>query len=231
MRPSRIILWVDTEQYEAAGQLPTLKRLVGRGLELRSANASLRSHKKYFHFVHDSELSARPLIIADDDLLYPHTWYRDLWEGFTASGRSAVISAWVKRPAVADSKLIPYEDWPTAHDTILRRENYFMGGSGTVFPVSFNHVLATDGDRFLSVAPTSDDAWLNNRAHRVGLLIGQSTEGAVPIRAIPGTQAQKLSNENLGTSGTNAQLAKLYESDDLLRLWNPEAEAPTTAEP
>lgn len=222
LRPSAIILWVDAEQFEAAGRLPALQRLVRRGLELRTADAKLRSHKKYFHFVHDSKLSENPLIIADDDLLYPRTWFSNLWNRFSACGGSAVISSWVKQPVAVDSKLAPYESWDTAADTKLRRSNYFMGGSGTIFPVSFNRILAAEEDRFMSIAPTSDDAWLNSCAHRAGLLIGQSTEVALPIRAVPGTQARTLGRENLSGSGTNSQLSRLYKSEDLLVLFHSE---------
>lgn len=223
LRPSRIILWVDEEQYEAALRLPALRRLVGRGLELRRADSQLRSHKKYFHFVHDSELAVRPLVIADDDLLYPRGWYADLWDRFQESNASAVISAWVKRPAAAGDGLTSYGSWPTVRDTSLRRGNYFMGGSGTIFPVDFNRMLALEGDRFMGIAPTSDDAWLNNCAHRAGLLIGQSTEGPVPTRAVPGTQGRTLGRENLGGAGTDAQLMSLYQSMDVVQLLDHEA--------
>ncbi|WP_158863005.1 hypothetical protein [Leifsonia sp. AG29] len=216
--PSAIILWVDAEQFELATRLPPLQRLRARGLELRVADSELRSHKKYFHFVQDPSLSAKPLVIADDDLLYPRTWYADLWDRFTQANGSAVISAWVKRPGVADGRLTPYESWPNATDTTLMRGNYFMGGSGTIFPIAFNGTLAAEGDRFLSIAPTSDDAWLNSRTHRAGLLVGQSTSESLPIRVIPGTQARTLGRENLGSSGTNWQLTRLYESEDLSHL-------------
>ena len=77
-RPRRLILWLDDA--EALSDLPpSLRRLQARGLEILPC-LNYGPHKKYFPYVNDILPSepGRTLVTADDDVLYPANWLKDL---------------------------------------------------------------------------------------------------------------------------------------------------------
>jgi hypothetical protein len=78
VRPSQLILWIDDNALFQS--LPkTLKRLQKRGLNVRLCK-SYGPHSKYYPYVADTDIFDSPLVIADDDVLYPRYWLRSLIE-------------------------------------------------------------------------------------------------------------------------------------------------------
>ena len=80
MLPSRLILWID--DIAVFDNLPSgIRRLRQRGLEVRFCR-NYGPHKKYYPYLASVETIEAPLVTADDDLLYPRYWLKELVEAF-----------------------------------------------------------------------------------------------------------------------------------------------------
>ncbi|HMM93616.1 hypothetical protein [Phycicoccus sp.] len=219
-RPRRLVLWVDAEVVEVARSTPGLRRLLRRGLEIRSAEASLGPHKKYIHVLEESPLDDLVLVLADDDIVYPKAWLVELLERFESCGRRSVVSWWVKnyRFGPEGTSLAPYRTWDSCVDTSVRGDHYLMGGSGTVFPRAVLEHLRARGREFLDVTPRADDIWLNLHTLRSGVGVAQVRSRSMPIITVPMTQRVKLSRDNVARDLNDEYLRSTFEADDLSRI-------------
>ncbi|WP_306893047.1 hypothetical protein [Agromyces albus] len=76
VKPSEIFLWLD--EPEVVARPPrTIKRLQRRGLSLRLSK-NFGPHTKYYPYLLAHDSFDRPLVTADDDMLYPFTWLAGL---------------------------------------------------------------------------------------------------------------------------------------------------------
>lgn len=217
-RPLAIILWVDEDAFATAQKVASLRRLIDRGLEVRPASAALGSHKKYFHVIEDPRAELFPVITADDDIFYPSRWLERLAQAYAQSDGRTVFSSWVKTIGMNDVGFARYESWSTVYHTARHELNYFMSGSGTIFPPGFAVFLREKGTTFLSCAPKADDVWLNAQATLAGYSVRQVQPEPLKIWSVPLSQRIKLSTLNVTQSLNDVQLAATYSPEQIARL-------------
>jgi hypothetical protein len=166
--PRRIVLWHEDE---AVVRNPprTLRRLMKRGLTLKHC-PDYGPHKKYFPYVMEESLQ-RPLVTADDDVLYPRDWLA----GLVAAYRPDEVAAYRAR-SMSDE---PYASWPLCTSTTASENLIATGTSGVVYPPGVLKVLRARGDEFLRVCPRADDFWLHFAAVASGF----------PTRQVSGSAA------------------------------------------
>lgn len=216
--PGRIILWVAHEDLELVARTRSLQRLVRRGLEILAADGSLGSHKKYFPALVHESTERSFLVTADDDIFYPRQWLEKLWTAFVDDDRNTIVSSWVKRIAFVADGMAPYTSWQTTASSGEDALNYFMSGSGTIYPRAYLNELVDAGETFRSLAPKADDVWLNMVAARAKIAVRQSTGEPLRIWTVPRTQRTKLSTFNVIQSLNDVQLAATYSSELITRL-------------
>ena len=165
--PRRIVLWHEDE---AVVRNPprTLRRLVKRGLTIRHC-LDYGPHKKYFPYVMEENLE-RPLVTADDDVLYPREWLT----GLVAAYRPDEVAAYRTR-TMSDE---PYVSWPLCTSTVPSENLMATGVSGVLYPPKVLMVLRTRGDEFMRICPRADDFWLHYAAVASGVLARQVSESA-----------------------------------------------------
>ena len=83
LKPSRLMLWLDARE-QGRALPPSLLRLAERGLEIRYCE-DIGPHKKYYPFVASQRSFERPLVTADDDVIYPRDWLRELMQALTGT--------------------------------------------------------------------------------------------------------------------------------------------------
>lgn len=215
LRPSRLVLWVTSSLLDS-GVPDTLRRLIARGLEIRSCE-DLGPHKKYFPLVREAALG-RDLVTADDDLLYRADWLATLAEAHTR--RTGLIHA--HRAHVlsfgADGRFLPYASWPACRSTQPSALNFCTSGAGVLYPPAMQDALRRAGDGFRACCPRADDIWLNAVAFRAGLVACQARVFGPQLIEVPGTRAHGLARGNVEGGGNDRQLELTYTADERARL-------------
>ncbi|PRC42188.1 hypothetical protein C6A85_000000111795 [Mycobacterium sp. ITM-2017-0098] len=165
--PRSIILWHE-DQAVVRKPPRELRRLMKRGLIIKHCE-DYGPHKKIFPYVMEGNLE-RPLVTADDDVLYPHGWL------------SGLLSIYRPDEVVAYRALTmsngPYESWQLCATTTPSENLLATGVSGVLYPPKVLMALRERGDEFMRVCPRADDFWLHYAAVASGVLIRQVSESA-----------------------------------------------------
>jgi hypothetical protein len=216
VRPRRLILWLDDER--AYRDLPaSLQRLERRGLEVRLTN-NYGPHTKYFPYVASTNAHRSPLVTADDDIMYPKWWLRDLVAQHAAQP-GLVHCHWASEITFSGGEIAHYVSWPNCTKSDSQATNFALGVSGVIYPSAMLDALASYGSAFREYSPTADDVWLHWVALREGFRVRQIRPRPRHFPLIPGTQDTTLmSSNNLPGQGNDKWIAGLYSSEDLLVL-------------
>lgn len=224
-RPGRLVLWLDAEQQ---GQpLPaTLRRLQARGLEIGYVQPGERlgPHTKYYPYVRSLPRHMRPLVTADDDILYPPDWLERLWHAHRAQpARIHCVRAWQLRLDEA-GRIAPYARWPRCDHTQASALNFATGVSGVIYPPAFLDHLREAGGAFLACCPRADDIWLHVNALRVGMPVQQIGPAPLHYPEVLGARRTALHKSNVRTLGNDAQIQATYTESDLRLLHRAQAD-------
>lgn len=222
-KPSRLILWLDEEM--RGKPLPkALRRLLQRGLEVRFCG-NFGPHNKYYPFVDSESVFVRPLVTADDDVIYPDYWLDELMAAF-GEEPNLINCFRAQRIGVAPGGLQPYATWGLNRSTTPSHLAFSTGVSGVVFPAAFLAALKRAGPEFKTCCPRADDIWLNVIALRCGYKVRQIRTQPIHFVEIMGTQRSSLNRSNVQAGGNDRQLGSTYGPveiallQDALRLEN-----------
>jgi hypothetical protein len=214
-RPSRLILWLD-EPLPAAGLPIGLRRLQKHGLEVRHCE-NYGPHKKYYPYLESLQEVEIPLVTADDDLLYPRNWLRDLVKAYRQFPE--VINCHRARVMALDQTgIADYESWEPANSTRPSFCHFAVGLGGVIYPPSFLRALKIQATGFVSCCPKADDIWLHVQALRAGYKVRQIKKKCFHLLYIPGTQETALRDQNYTGGGNDLQIKATYQASDIDRL-------------
>ena len=159
IKPNRIILWLDHDEF-SEGCIPlVLKRQQKRGLEIRFCE-NMRAHKKLIPTL--NLCPEADVITIDDDIIYPHDMVELLVRQHKLTP-GAIVGIRSHRIRLDDKGLMkPYKSWE--HENSFKKNDQFTfltTGAGTYFP----HNLLPDEiqkiDQLNTLCPYSDDVWVN----------------------------------------------------------------------
>ena len=215
LRPARIILYLNREN-ERLGLPVSLRRLVGRGLEICFCE-DVGPHTKYYPYLIIEKSLDLPLVTADDDKLYETNWLATL------------LTRWKQEPELihcfrareiklGQHGIEPYWNWPVCGSDQPSILHFATGVSGVIYPPSFQRVLKNAGDAFRVVCPKADDIWLHVMAIRHGYRIKQISNRSIEYPGIPGASRHALRRTNVDEQGNDEQIAKTYSAEDILML-------------
>ncbi|MGH7885949.1 MAG: hypothetical protein ACRENO_09675 [Thermodesulfobacteriota bacterium] len=214
-KPSRIILWLN-EEYKNLKPPKTLERLISRGLEIQFCTNYV-SHKKYYPYLERESEFNKPLVTADDDILYPKYWLQKLIEAYKAE--PSIIHCYrANRISLNNKQFLPYNEWEFCLNSSPSHGNFITGVSGVIYPPEFLQYLKAQGDLFLNCCPKADDIWLNVNALRAGFKIAQINDTPIHFNIIPGSQKHRLMNYNVTEGGNQIQLIKTFTKEDIEKL-------------
>jgi hypothetical protein len=214
VRPSRIILWLDDGPI--FDNLPaTIRRLVRRGLEVKLCE-NYGPHKKYYPYLQSLQSIEAPLVTADDDVLYPRDWLKELVQAFQES--SDVINCNRARlMTLSHAGIAKYESWKPVGSTKSSVFHVATGVGGVVYPPAFLRILKNAGNAFADCCPRADDLWLHVQALRAGYKVRQIRARASLPLSIPGAERIGLWKGN-SSGGNDRQITATYTVDDVRRL-------------
>ena len=162
VRPERVVLWLDEQEYSQANLPSDLRFLCDYGLEVRYAQ-DIGSYTKIIH-----SLSAFPdkhIITADDDLYYTANFVEEFIEAHRQHPQ-AIITGFAKVPS-ADSnhQVTPYDTWPEYHHVAANFEYdhstlFPLGVGGVLYPSHVFDDEVKNAAVFTALCPKADDIWL-----------------------------------------------------------------------
>lgn len=210
--PRRIILWLD-EPVRLPGRL---RRLQARGLEVRVVAPGNRVHTKYWPYLETMPLDV-PLVLADDDIVYPPTWLAVLLRAHEETPE-LVVAYRAHVVGMADGMMQPYAQWRSCDDDTSSFAHFATSVSGQVLPLALQRALRSEGTAFRQLAPTADDVWI----HRTAVLTGIRTRQALPGQRhwpfVPGSQGGGLNALNVVGGANDRQLASSHTALTLQRI-------------
>ncbi len=214
-KPSRIHLWISDEK--SYSSLPSsLKRLESRGLEIHLTE-DLGPHTKYYPYINRETAFAKPLVTADDDVIYPEDWLERLIQGYEANP-SAIHCFRAHRLRMANARPTPYNGWAPCEDTRPSHLNLITGVSGVIYPPEYLQYLKQYGTEFTRCCPHSDDIWLTVTALRGGFKIAQLCDEPRYFTTTPNSQTKRLYNLNVMLGENQVQLMRTLSKSDLAAL-------------
>jgi hypothetical protein len=214
LRPSRLILWLD--EPEAFNNLPAgLARLKARGLEVKLCK-NYGPHKKYYPYVASEESFDKPMVTADDDILYPPFWLKKLAAGFNEYP-DTVNCFFARVIALKQDGIALFSQWKLCTTTRPSITHMAIGESGVVYPPALLQKLKEAGTGFEISCPKADDIWLHVNALRAGFKIRQIEPVARRFSGMPRASATSLWRTN-GEGGNDRQIATTYTEADFHHL-------------
>lgn len=215
VKPSRLILWISHED-KPLSDIPSLRRLVQRGLEIRFCE-EWGPHNKYYPYVNSTTCFDRPLVTADDDVLYPAFWLAQLVQAHAA--HPAHIHCYrAHHLAIIGGEIQPYRTWPPCNNDQPSLLSFATGVSGVIYPASFQRVAQAAGTRFTDTCPKADDVWLHYLAVTSNHKIRQLQRHPVHFVEVRGTRSLTLNQFNVKGGGNDTQILNTYTSEAIAKL-------------
>ena len=162
IRPERVVLWLDEQEYSQTNLPSDLRFLCDYGLEVRYAQ-DIGSYTKIIH-----SLSAFPdkhIITADDDLYYTANFVEEFIEAHRQHPQ-AIITGFAKVPSADGShQATPYDSWPEYHHVAANFEYnhstlFPLGVGGVLYPSHIFDDEVKNAAVFTTLCPKADDIWL-----------------------------------------------------------------------
>lgn len=159
--PREIHLWLGRDEIPNRNWLPKrLCMLEERGLQIHFADHTFHHYDKFLHIA-DLNRDA-PLVIVDDDVIYPPSALRHLLDGHQSHPNAIIANRCHQIRLTANGEIAPYADWEREVRQPQPSFSLFPTGAGGVLYPSgyFTDHLVTDTQTLLAVAPYADDIWL-----------------------------------------------------------------------
>lgn len=215
VRPSRMILWIGHQDQQLT-DIPSLKRLVKRGLEIRFCE-NWGPHCKYYPYVSTTAEFDRPLVTADDDVLYPGYWLSRL-TGAHLAQPEYIHCYRAHRVGISGDQIQPYHTWQPCRTNQPSFLSFATGVSGVIYPASFLRIAKKAGKTFTECCPKADDVWLHHLAVANNYKIKQIHHRPVHFVEAKGTRSITLNQFNVQDGGNDAQILKTYSPEVIAKL-------------
>jgi len=218
VKPHRLILWLDENEFTLETIPYVLRRQVERGLEVRFC-PNYRSYKKLIPTLQD--FPDANVITIDDDILYPSDMIEillkehQMFPEYVLGHRAHRI-----RPN-SYGEVLPYIDWEWeikrggADDLV-----FITSGGGTLFPSKCFSREVMNSDVFLEICPNADDVWFKAMSLLNGVKSKKVNDGRAfseRFLPIPGSQDIALFKYNVDECGNDTQLKAVFDKYDLFK--------------
>lgn len=216
IKPNRVILWLDEQEYSINIIPEALQRQVSRGLDVRFC-PNYKSYKKLVptlrHYP-DSQI-----ITIDDDTIYPKDMIERLL-GESERYPKCVISNRARTIKILKSgALCPYRNWSYINEDLESSMLTFpVGVGGVLYSPYLLDPECTNDSLFMKLAPDADDVWFK----AMSLLSGVECRKVADKRdffehypSIPGSQHNALTKSNLMEGGNDLQIRNVFDYFDL----------------
>lgn len=174
---------------------------------------NLKSYKKLIPIL--EEYSTQNIVTADDDIFYKSKWLEKLWKCHKKFS-DEIICHLVYLISSNENKILPYTRWKHKEKIQdVSKKNFFLGGSGTLYPPNSLYKDVIKKELFTTLAPLADDIWfyfmaiLNNTKIRQVKNPYNSLCYVNPYREYGIIKGQTLSQENVCENKNDVQFKNI----------------------
>lgn len=158
LKPGRIILWLDEDEFNSDNIPVTLQRLVERGLEIKYCK-NIRSYKKIIPSL--EMYMDNNIITIDDDVIYPYRFIELFLHESESYTNTVLCFRAHKIKYTSNGDMLPYLKWDLETKSREPGDDIFpTGNHGVYYPKNAFYKDATDESLFMRLAPSADDVWL-----------------------------------------------------------------------
>lgn len=196
VKPSKIILWLGSDEFEAIEKLPKkLLDLQRYGLEIRFCD-NLYPHKKYYYSM--LEYSSKMIITVDDDIFYPETLIEQL-DNCHKNYPGCVACNWAHMISFSENETInPYDLWESGTSECGPSMKLLaVGFGGVLYPRNVMHEDVFKKEVFMKICPKTDDLWLKCMSALNDVKVVRVRRTPVRYFSILSTQKSALTFENV----------------------------------
>lgn len=216
-RPRSLTLWLDTDP-NLWRPSPGLAALTKRGLRVRFTQ-NYGPHTKYFPHCADPERPTRPLVTADDDIMYSRDWLGSLLKSVEDDNEPSVVAHRAHHIEFdRDGGVADYMSWTRRSSRGPSPRVFATGVSGVFYPPQMLDRLRDAGEGFRAVTPRADDIWLHAIALRAAVPVRQASDRPRDFLSVPTTQRGGLGVTNALSSGNDEQIRRTYTAGDIARM-------------
>lgn len=222
LKPNRIILWLDTEEFKTMEDLPlNLLHLCKRGLQIEFCE-NLRSYKKLIPTLRKYEQAI--IITTDDDILYPEDFVERLIKAYKKDPNTIYFYRGHKM-IIRNGILQPYKLWD--FEVNLDKSsflNFPTGCGGILYSMELLDKEIMNIEAFTRLAPTADDVWFKAMSLKKGVKCEQ-IKLEVPFREkfifLDSTDNFGLAKLNLLQNKNDEQINGVFQEYNLYeKLYN-----------
>lgn len=154
LRPNRIILWLDNENWNDQNIPLKLRKLQENGLEIKYTT-DIKSYKK---LIPTLKLCPDNIIITvDDDVIYSSNLIANLYSAYSLEPNQ-IHCTYAKYIPIKKDEFKEYKQWKVV--TTDDSENVFpIGVGGVLYPPNSLAKEVTNSKLFLKLCPLADDIW------------------------------------------------------------------------
>ncbi|RQW63877.1 glycosyl transferase [Vibrio viridaestus] len=219
IKPNRIILWLDENEFDLDNIPLMLKNLTKRGLEIKFV-PNFKSYKKLLFCLAESPNSN--IITVDDDILYPCYFIEGFEKELKKSPETVLAYRGHKIQFDKNGNVEKYSKWDLdSNDTQASKLIFPTGVGGVLYPVDSLHQDVLNYELASKLAPHGDDIWfkaMSLRNNRMSKLIRPRNGYEHDFIEIPMGQDISLFHQNVMNGGNNSQIKDVFEHFDLLKL-------------
>lgn len=179
--PAAVYLWLYKGEIGEANIPPELKRLRRRGLQIEFVPENPKAAKKLVYAVR--RFPHRPIVTADDDVIYPPDWLGRLLAAHAETPDFVVCHRGHTLVPNGDRQLMPYNQ--CINNNLNGAEPSFnllpTGVGGVLYPAGCLDERVHDLDLMERLCPTADDVWFKAMA----LLRGVPSRRVAPTNFMP----------------------------------------------
>lgn len=209
LRPERIILWLDENEFSNETlpiPLMKLKEDV-EFFEIRFCE-NLKPHKKYYYSM--LNYPANVIVTADDDVYYPSNWLEKLYECYIDNPECVCCINAHRMHIRNDYSIDSYNTWEylvsdSGPDICLCP----IGVGGVLYPPHILNKEVFDKNYIIENCLNADDLWLKVMSLINGVKIAHVTEYPYTFLAIDNSQNLSLSQSNVLENRNDEQLTRI----------------------
>ncbi len=212
VKPNRLILWLDEDEFTLETIPLLLHKQINRGLEVRFC-PNYRSYKKLIPTL--QEYPDANVITIDDDILYPHDMLEMLCKEHKQYPECIIGHRAHQIRFDSDGKVLPYKKW--GHETSDSKPStriIAIGVGGIFYPAGSLNEECLNIEHFTKFSPHADDIWfkamslLNQKKHKK---VKDDRAFSDRFLIIQGSQSIALFKSNLLEEGNDPQIKSVFE--------------------
>lgn len=213
VKPSRVELVLSEDEFPSRRLPPAVLELADRGVHVLWVRGNIRSFKKLVPVL--DAVGDRPIVTADDDIVYPVGWLESLWTAHHAEP-GAIWGTRGREILVRDGEVRPYDEWPFATRATPSVRTLLTGMGGILYPIGSLPEVTRDMDTAMRLCPNADDLWFKACAMSADTSVRQVANEVADLPTRLKGQRHSLTNRNLHAGENDRQFRAVLEHFGLL---------------